>query len=62
MRLARTLRAVPAGLSATIFYLVTAIAYDLAGEQAARELTQLFLDGNFPVGLQHEGAFVVLVK
>lgn len=62
MRLAQALSAVPDGLSATVFYLATAVAYDLACEQVARELARLFLDGNFPVGIQHDGAFVVLVK
>lgn len=62
MKLAAALGALPVGLMATMFFLVTLTAYDLPGQDVVASLAKLYLDGNFPIGLQHDGSFVVLVR
>jgi hypothetical protein len=43
------------------FYLAMTIALELDGAEDLRALADLYALGNFPIGLQRDGAFVVLV-
>lgn len=51
-----------AGIRSTALYLALATAFDLEGVDVIRAIARLYLDGNFPIGLQRDGAFVVLVR